>query len=675
MENLCVFIENITTKEVVWHVALGLGIIFLLSGCLYLIGKDLNREIYYIQAAIIEAVGNFILYIPNVYYNELKDCPMSGYKIFETFVTTMLKTIEVYLSMGYERIEFGEYVVFSSIYNSVRIVIHLVMIVFTGQFIIKFFDGPLQKFKLNSISKNKTTYIFKECNSKTIAIAKSIKEDAGQTGKNNLIFSCRAKTGFEKEVASIGGIYVDYSILQIVKIIKNKANTIELFLFDDNEADNLIELKSICDELKNNTNEIKVYVELTNIPWQFYDGFTEPYNKQNSKLTINFVRTDENFVYYQLLKNSIFENAKKCDTHKEIKVLIVGEVIGKNLEMLKTLLHLGQMPGYKLFIKVIEDKHDKKKLCQLMPEVYEKIEEEGNAIYELSINEGVPYYSNELLDIIQNEYSDFTFAYINTGDDVCNIDISVQIQSLCYRLLRKPSDYKIQVNVENPKMCSNWNNQLFDMINIVGGIDELYKYNFISMTEIEQASEKIHCIRQDNKLKEKQSELAALELLKKEATGMEAEKIIQEINVIEKEIAKLPISWKEYSNNEYNRHQVYARTLSLKFRVWVANQLYTNVSDEQLCEIFSQNILDESGNETNPWKIYEHMRWNMYTRTLGYRRDETYLSEKTDKLEKKERDKTLVHDDLISFKKLPQKTQTKDSIQLNVEILKILKEL
>ena len=78
------------------------------------------------------------------------------------------------------------------------------------------------------------------------------------------------------------------------------------------------------------------------------------------------------------------------------------------------------------------------------------------------------------------------------------------------------------------------------------------------------------------------------------------------------------------------------------------------------------------------------MRWNMYTRTLGYRMSsEAFLKDKGKedketkclKLDKKDRDLALVHDDLVEFEQLPYEVQVKDAIVLDEEIVKILESI
>ena len=72
------------------------------------------------------------------------------------------------------------------------------------------------------------------------------------------------------------------------------------------------------------------------------------------------------------------------------------------------------------------------------------------------------------------------------------------------------------------------------------------------------------------------------------------------------------------------------------------------------------------------WKIYEHMRWNMYTRTQGYTAADGSLLQ-NGKLDRKTKDAARVHPDLVPYDLLPEKEQEKDGLELNEEIIKILR--
>ena len=101
----------------------------------------------------------------------------------------------------------------------------------------------------------------------------------------------------------------------------------------------------------------------------------------------------------------------------------------------------------------------------------------------------------------------------------------------------------------------------------MGGLANTYAYDFITMSDIEKGTQAIHYVRHP------------------------------------KDDSK-SISWVSYCNNEYDRHSVYARTLSFKHKVEIIRKYYKS----------DFSITSKPG----IWRIYEHMRWDVYTRTLGY---------------------------------------------------------
>ena len=167
-------------------------------------------------------------------------------------------------------------------------------------------------------------------------------------------------------------------------------------------------------------------------------------------------------------------------------------------------------------------------------------------------------------------------------------------------------------------MISSFNSRPSFSCSFSGSLKEVYSYPAITMSDIEAASEKIHYVRYP--------------------AGDR--------------------SWEAYCCNEYNRHSVYARTLSFKYKVMMIDKFYH--SD------FSVTQNDRR------WKIYEHMRWNMYTRTQGYiAADRSFLL--NGKLDRKTKDAARIHADLVPYDLLPEEEQDKDSLELNEEIIKILR--
>ena len=195
-------------------------------------------------------------------------------------------------------------------------------------------------------------------------------------------------------------------------------------------------------------------------------------------------------------------------------------------------------------------------------------------------------------------------------------------------------DKKILVNISNKSSCykDKWNSTLIKNMKFVGDIEQVYDYGFITMSHIEKASMLIHEVRQKEKL--------------------------------EKDSTHRIQTWKEYCNNEYNRHSVYARTLSFVFKVPVIEQRYKG---GDAVDFYSVTKSDRE------WRVYEHMRWNVYTRTLGFvKAPELMLNEKG-KVDRQMRNAAKVHQCLVPFDELQRRDQEKDGFTLTPEIVDILR--
>ncbi|MCR5204132.1 MAG: hypothetical protein K6E47_03685 [Lachnospiraceae bacterium] len=663
-------------------IAFVIGVLLFIGGVIYLIAKKGLKEEHFAVAAAFEFFSSWIMYIPQELYNDIPDS-IPGLKVLEGVFTALLRTFNIYLGNGYERMAFKGYPVFSSIYDIVMVLANIALLLFVVGFIAKFLNGPFQRVKL-SLRKRRYTYVFSVTNEKSLSIAESIaKIRDTEKRKLNIVFSNSNKDLKEdqkKEIDSFGGIYVDLSILDIFKKFKSKTKGIEVFLFGNEEQDNLSELEKIIEKVDVFRREnIRVYIELSETPWSLYDGFLKKTSEEQKNETgtddgiiFNFVRSEENFAYNNLLKNSIFENAINTGEFKQIKILLVG-MNERNLEMLKAILFLGQMPGYRLNVMIIDEGCNKKMLEQKIPEIMidEEYNRDGNAIYSIKYYENVNSSSAQFEDIIKNQYRDFTFAFINIGDDLQNVNIGMRARSVCYRENRKDG-YIIQINIKNENIIKEWNKDLLDNLAFVGSLKTTYNYKYITMSDIEKGTVEIHKVRYPKGIP----------------------------------------TWISYCNNEYNRHSVYARTLSFKYKVAIINKLYDDKKSKDIISKVNYSIDFDNTNTTRVkrifakyneknidfkrpdstrlaynrynilniviksdfWRKYEHMRWNTYTRTMGYvLAQDSVLND--GKLDKKIRAIAKVHNDLVDFDRLPEAEKKKDALELTPEIVRILESI
>ncbi len=633
-----------------WWIALIAGFAVSAFGFIFIFSRKTKREIHFAITAGIEYLASFILLIPEVLFHEVQSYVPFVSEI-ESLLRALVHAFSIYSGNGVQRITIEGHAVLSGLYAIVTTTANLALTVSVTCFIFRFIESLFHRAIL-FFHKKQYTYVFSACNEKTMAIAASIVPPEGITGYNIIFAGINNEHDFSKneqvqsikeKIQSIHAVYIENSVEDILTKLKSKSEGFEIFLFGE-EKQNLIDLDRIRESLtpQDYLSPIKIYVELYNTPWNVYqkylsDHITKPENGEE-KFVINFLRTEENFAYNYLLKNSIFENAIESNikTEKDVKVLIVG-MNARNLEMLKAVLHLGQMPGYRITVMVLDGGKGKAVLNCKMPEIdlEKKVDEYGDAFYHIIYHEEVDFETDQFEEIIEGSYLDFTFAFINVEDDIMNANLGMRLNALCYQKNKdnvvysgneEKKKYKIQVNIKNREMCSKWDSDLTKHLEFVGDIKDTYNYSFITMSDIEKATIAIHYVRYPAE---------------------------EEGNP----------SWNSYCNNEYNRHSVYARTLSLKYKVKVI---------EERCPENPDYTLTATDKE---WKIYEHMRWNVYTRTIGYRLAEDGIRNAEGEVEKSIRFIGKVHHDLVTFDELTPKEQAKDGLIIDDKILEVLKSI
>lgn len=588
------------------------GVLLCLLGIFTFIKNRRNKNYLY-YTALIEFASFFILTLPNVY----SDIPSSGLRSFESLVTSLLISLTKYFGEGYDRYNAaGSMTAFNSCYNIVLVIANILMIVFAADIILHLVDGPLQEFRFFR-RRNGRVFLFSECNEKTLSIAESI----GVEGKYAVIFSDskgEMPDNLYAKIVKLDAILIPQSVEDVFNRINGRARGLEVFLFNEREEQNLQQLSVIGSSRKTKT-EIKIYAEVNATPWSLYDDFITEKTKHNENLTINLVRTEENYIYNLLIEQSIFEHTVNVKDIKKINIVIAG-FNDRCVEFLKAVLHLGQMPGYELSVTLVEEGDHRGYIKRIMPELSDKGGGYGDAIYSFDHIADVPFDSARLDEVFDTKCKEFTFAFVNAGDDISSINIALRINAMKYRN-GITDGFKIIAGISDRNQSNKLTKKLVKNIVFDGDNSKVYNYGFITMSKIEVCTIKIHMDRYG------------------------ASK-----------------TWKEYCNNEYNRHSVYARTLSFAYKVKIIDE--------------DPSIKGNYGitNTDLKWKIYEHMRWDMYTRTLGYIKPSEMLT--TDgKLSGDIRKIAKVHDCLIPFDELPEEEKQKDALEMKPQTVVALRDL
>ena len=644
-----------------------LGLTLFILGMYELLKSKETREERLIKSAAFLFIGNWILFLPVETLQAVGE-KFSVFDVFEGFFSALIKNFAVYFGNGFDRTSVEQYPVFSDLYIILQLMISSLLLVIAAGVLIGFVDGPAQYIKM-MFGKKKDIYVFGECNEKNLLIAESIyhknlknEKYTGKKRKILMIFSCGVddiSTTNKKKIKEMNGIFVKDSLGVILMRIKSSAPRLEVFLFSD-EMTNLENTDEVLKTLKDDCSaEVRIFVELADSPWCVFNNILDRYGydkKQQERVIINFIRDEESFVYNDLFRKSIFDHSipsndnleitydttfeneinerrkqeqkekytpliRKTDRSsleiKDIYALIIG-VNTVNIEMLKTLLHLGQMPGYRLNIAMIDKDDRLAEIKHAVRELQEDVDRYGDAVYHFRYEKNVDPFSLEFERLIFEKYPKFTFVFVNVGNDLDNVKIAMIMNALGYRLHRD-GEYSLQTFVEKRSICDRWSPDLLRGIDLVGDLKERYDYDYIVLSDIENVTKKIHDVRYKGKR-----------------------------------------TWASYCNDEYNRHSVFARTLSFRYKVRVIDSEfqgdYTVVT---LCPT---------------WTCYEHMRWDMYTRTVGYDFDSYGLLTEDNRFDKKIRNLAKVHQDIRLYDDLEPDVKLQDGLELTDEIVRILKE-
>jgi hypothetical protein len=623
MNDIVLFLNDMDPEKAVWLTVLTAGSILFLCGFAFCFRKQGRNEQRFAFAALLEFAASWILHFPGELFQnpEMKNPVL---RLIESVSTALLKSLTIYGGEGYERVVYEGHPYFSSLYGSIRVLVNIALLLFVGGFILKFLDSPLQEIKF-FFRKKKPAYIFSGVSDETLSIAKTV-PGADVPGKVNLIFACGDRETAPEEMEEIGetgGIRTGCTAAGALAKVKKHVRNAEIFLFGGEEQDRLARLDEVVAELNRDDTPdqtaVRIYVEIRETPWRFFENTAQNMLPGRKNVIVNFICPEENFAFDFLLKHSIFENALRKEECREIRAAVIGGMNERNLELLKAMLHLSQMPGYRLTLLVLDEGEGRARLRQLMPEICDECGRVGDAVYTLDYREHIDLETDRLETLLENEYPDLTFAFVNAGSDLRNIGLALRVSALRKRKGMTPGGCRITVNTRDPRILKYWDRDLVKDLLPVGATEDTYSYAFITMPDIERASKAIHEVRYHGRK-----------------------------------------TWEEYCGSEYNRHSVYARTLSFKYKVRLIDEEYG--ADH---EAVSRDRL---------WKMYEHMRWNVYVRTLGYRRADPSIL-KNGSLDRETRLAAMVHNDLVDFAELPEEVQKQDGLVLTEPVVEILRSI
>ena len=582
-----------------------LGIVFAITGFVIYF-KIKNRDNTDQRATIMLLFFMFLTIV--IWYIPI-ELNQDIYTVPEGLLSAILQGVAALKADSYTK-ENLKNIAFTDLFSGSILVVRIIIIVFIFDAVNSFIGAPY-KYYLNWRGRNKATYVFSDINDKTLNIAKSI----GNNDQTRMIFACEKAPDAESlgVLKDIGALYFTKSICRIFKnqIKDKKSDTIEVFIFGKNDGENISCLSELAEEIKEDKyRKTRVYVELNGTSQIIQNSISDRYG-QYKRLIINFVRTADDFAYNNLYDTSIIANTIDKNGQKIIKALFIGSD-AISLGMVKCILWLAQLPGYKLETEIISDKEFISEFRYSCPEIKDHSDISGLAVYSLEMHENIGYCTPEFARLIK-ENSEFTFAFVNSGDDINNFNIVADLL-----MLRKRegivSDCTIQVRNDKVSAISKPKEESLKNMIIVGNRSELYSYSYLTNAPIENAARLLHEKRQKEK------------------------------SIWDQKL------WSEYCRNEYMRRSTYARALSIRYRLYIIRKYYN-----EDYSLLKNDML---------WMMYEHMRWNVYMFTEGYIRSNI-----------KDIHLGKTHNDLIPFDEIPDKRKLNDAISVDDEIVNSLLEI
>lgn len=557
-------------------------------------------------------VGTFIssvfMFLP-IYAQNFKDDALLA-KIEETFLLSIHHTIRLFVidcdfdvvRNALEGLNAG----FSIAYSAFAAILYICAPLLTFGFLLSFFKN-ISSYKKYISSYNKDAYVFSEINEKSLALAKSIKENHNALIVFTDVFEKNDEESYEliEKARELGAICFKKDIVSVNFKLHSGKSKISFFAIGADESENVKQAIDITASYSQRKNTI-LYVFSTSVESEL---LLTSANK--GVLKVHRVNDVRSLVYRILYENGkiLFDGARQVsDDEKQISAVIIGT--GRHgTEMLKALSWYCQMDGYKITI----DAFDKdplaeskfKALCpELMSTEHNGVYRDGDAKYLINVHSGFDVESYEFAQEIK-KLTEATYVFVSLGSDEDNIKAAVMLRTLFEQMNIKPTIHAVVYNTKkkkNLKGVENFKKEAYE-IDFIGDLKTMYSEEVIIDSELEAEALRIH-----------------LQWGKEE----------------------------EFWSYEYN------------YLSSVASAMHRKIKEELKIYNADKYLDDLTEEEITALACLEHCRWNAYMRSTGYIYSGSTESNTRNDLGK-------MHHNLVLFDELSEKDKLKD---INVTLKK-----
>ena len=552
--------------------------------------------------------------------------------------------------------------------------------------------------------------VFSELNEASLALAQSLYRESQNKVWNRplIVFAGMTKqeddSDLRQRVRDLGGIFLKKEPAGL--IIGKRSRYIEFFLISEREEDNIEQALLLTKVYKNGCHKVSVFVCASSeradlvldyqldrknfageaVLEKFRDLtgeiiYDEVLDRLDSELFGNFslrrVDTTHALVMDVLTRNSYADYESiyaAAEEDRTISVLVLG-MDRAGVEFLKTAAWFYQRYGYRVEFNVFcggDEEWSESRLRRSCPELFLNFDPtSGEASHDIRFFEDTDIASADFEELFcsdrsaeRERLSRTKLAFISLGDDERNVDAAVSLRSLFDRIrgetkgnaAKQPIPYiycvvrsdKQTECLSEERPLQNWKGERLH-IDFVGAFADQYSYTrFRQIREKEKAAFPFHLdwIRKE----------AQLHMLYERAVREDVEHHFR--REIAEEMAEGVFYWNDDGFFEDEACTVVnVEKLLNEAAKYMCYNYYRRSSIAKLEHKTAVNRfrLDTRSHGAvcccdacREQRITEHMRWNAYTRSIGYRRGEVRF------------DRAKVHDDLKPWQELPCRERYKD---------------
>ncbi|MBO5701275.1 MAG: hypothetical protein J6S71_02440 [Clostridia bacterium] len=360
---------------------------------------------------------------------------------------------------------------------------------------LSFFKNLVSHIQYRTIYRNRDVYVFSEINERSVALARSIKENNDKSGTQILlvftdVFEAKDEESFElmNSVKQLGAICFKDDIL-VIDFAKHSAKkSLSFFTIGKNQNENLNQTIKLIERYKERENT-NLYFFSTSMQSEML--FSSLDKGKIKARRINEVRSLVNRVLYDHGEKFFNVESEGEDGTKLISAMIVG--MGQHgTEMAKALTWFCQMDGYSFEINGFDkDPLAEEKFKQIAPALF-------TSEYRIKIHSNCDVDTDKFGEAVK-KLKNTSYVLVSLGDDDRNIKTAVYLRMCFERIGIKPVIQAI-VNTHNKNVLQgikNFKNQEYK-IDFIGDLETSYSEDVIVNSALEDEALAVHLLYSSN---------------------------------------------------------------------------------------------------------------------------------------------------------------------------------